>query len=213
MQASSNEVAKPFFRNLVHHLAGRRIVCAGFVSAVAMMAAIPANAQDAGTTASAIAQRWNFTSRRHLKTYGYVWPFAQMQRARFAPVSLYSGIDQFLQRARHASGTGDVVGDLGRPALPSAAESVFAPRLETDNWNEIRDRLAERRPDLPDGWTGETNVISFIKYRLPWLNTPESAVHALPTVTLRAGGGVHFDVMGGVIAGRSGAYGQFVVQF
>ncbi len=72
--------------------------------------------------------------------------------------------------------------------------------------------FAEQRPDLQDGATGESCVVRFINYRLPWLMTPETAVHALPTLSM-GGSAVRFDVMAGAIGGRSAAFGQFVVRF
>jgi len=149
--------------------------------------------------------------------FPFTWPLRYSDRIEPVPTPLFASIGEFLRRTREDK--------HGRNLSSDAAWWSHATRVSywqytgdsrgagSANSEEIRNSLAERRPDLQDGETGEENVIRFIHYRLPWLVTPEAAVHALPTLSLRTGDTLTFELMGGVIGGRSGAYGQLVLRF
>jgi hypothetical protein len=133
----------------------------------------------------------------------YTWPARFLDGVGTPVDPLYARIDEFLRRARADLRGFGPAADISYPArtgVPAAAEKLAS--------------FAEQRPDLQDGATGGSCVVRFINYRLPWLMTPESAVHALPTLSMgAAGAGLHFDVMAGAIGGRSAAFGQFVLRF
>jgi hypothetical protein len=121
-------------------------------------------------------------------------PMALATPSSFSPAPLYAWPERF----------GDGLAGAADPeALRAVAEAVTDTRVAS---------FSEQRPDLQDGATGETCVVRFINYRLPWLVTPESAVHALPTVSM-GGNVLRFEFMAGAIGGRSAAFGQFVMRF
>ncbi|HYA65656.1 MAG TPA: hypothetical protein VEE84_03155 [Burkholderiaceae bacterium] len=147
----------------------------------------------------------------------FTWPRRFNDRLDPGPSPLVASIAEFLRGAR----------DDARARSLTAITSSWSPGNATGNPQytselraadfanpeERRNSFAEQRPDLQDGATGEPNVLRFIHYRLPWLVTPESAVPGLPTLSMRNGDTVSFELMGGAFGGRSGAYGQFVLRF
>lgn len=182
---------------------------------LALAATRPVHAQDA---APALGQRMGLVvpvARGVL--FDSDWPARAADRLARAGVPVFARIGEFLRASRTEGYAWDDAAPVPSPhaAAAGASGASFAAR---DGDGPASDgivrgpSLAEQRPDLQDGETGQSTVIRFISYRLPWLLTPESAVHALPTLTL--GGAIaRFDLMAGAMGGRSGAYGEFVLHF
>jgi len=193
-----------------------RIVALILLLALAcVLASQRGNAQGAATT---VAQRLSLaahTTRAPLLPF--IWPLRFGDRTDPGPVPLYASIGDFLRRTREDARTGSVAGDAAWPtSTVSANYRRYASAKPVENAADSEAKhnsAAELRPDLPEGETGDDNVIRFVHYRLPWLVTPETAIHAMPTVSVRSGETVSFEVTGGVFGGRSGAYGQLVLRF
>lgn len=170
----------------------------------------------AGSTA--VAQRLSLTPKAaRAALLPFTWPMRFVDRMDPGPAPLYASIEDFLRRTRGDARNRSVAGDTAMwPPAANTGHTTYksaTPVAGSAVSDDKRNDLAERRPDLPDGATGEDNAIRFVRYRLPWLVTPESAIHAMPTLSVRSGDAVSFEVMGGVIGGRSGAYGQLVFRF
>ena len=168
--------------------------------------------------AAAVAQRLSLTPHAaRAPLLPFVWPMRFADRKDLGPMPIFASIEDFLRRARDDVRSWSVAGNSAR-WFPSA--KVFHRRDTSASFagdstasEEKHNNVAERRPDLPEGATGDDNVIRLVHYRLPWLVTPDSAIHAMPTLSLRSGDAVRFEVMGGVIGGQSGVYGQLVLRF
>jgi hypothetical protein len=187
---------------MAHRSRLRRLLPAALIALAAAWAALAQPARAAGSGAAAHAHKHAPQSRPPILPY--VWPQRFVDEPGLGGVPVYAGIDEFLRRVRAEERT-----ERGHGLLADANERV---RFEAPASAQRLASFAEQRPDLQDGATGESCVVRFINYRLPWLMTPETAVHALPTLSM-GGAAVRFDVMAGAIGGRSAAFGQFVVRF
>lgn len=189
----------------------------GFVMLLAAAAALPQPPCRAQSLTALVAQRLTLVpAPARTPYYNFAWLLGPGEGSAGASAPGRASIEESLRRMRREPQVAPVV----TPASPEQRATLAREWLDLRGKPEdlatladLRAGFAEQHPDLQDGETGERNAISLIHYRLPWLVTPESADHALPTVTLRASDAVRFDLMGGVIGGRSGAYGQVVLRF
>jgi len=172
----------------------------------------------AQSLAGALAQRLSLAALvTRAPVLPFMWPHRFADRFDPAPTPLFASIGEFLRQAREETRAHGFAADM----------TLWAPGAATNRWRNLaenstrerpveeqrRNSVAEQRPDLQDGATGEGSVVRFIHYRLPWLVTPEAAIPGLPTVSVRTSEAISFELMGGAIGGRSGAYGQMVLRF
>lgn len=177
-----------------------------------------AHRSHAQSGAAAVAQHFSLTPHAtRAPLLPFIWPMRFGDRSDPGPAPLFASIEDFLRRARDDARNWTLTGDVARwlPGTNILHRRQTSATIAGDitSSDEKHNNLAERRPDLPEGATGDDNAIRFVHYRLPWLVTPESAIHAMPTLSVRSGDAVSFEVMGGVIGGQSGVYGQFVLRF
>lgn len=200
------------------HGCGSLVRIVGLILLAGITGVVPAHRSHAQSGATAVAQRLSLTPKAtRAPLLPFTWPLRFGDRTDLGSVPLYASIEDFLRRTRDDARGWSASGDPAKwfPATNTGyrTNKSATPVGDSAASDEKHNSLAERRPDLPEGATGDDNVIRFVHYRLPWLVTPESAIHAMPTVSVRSGESVSFEVMGGVIGGRSGAYGQLVLRF
>jgi len=204
-----------------HHLRGPRLSWMHDLALASLFAFAAAFAMDRChaqiAVSSLLAQRLNLAAPVvRAPIFPFLWPLRFSKSLDYGPTPLYAAIGDFLGRtpdgsARQITGANGMASPATRVMT---SQYLGADRPVDSTETQTRgNSFAEQRPDLQDGATGELSAVRFVRYRLPWLVTPETAVPGLPTLTMRSGDAVSFELMGGTMGGRSGAYGQLVVRF
>ncbi|SPE34559.1 exported hypothetical protein [Burkholderiales bacterium] len=145
---------------------------------------------------------------------GY-WPELIRSTVQDALAPVLSSVNDFLRPARSAEfgwGAPSHVERGSADAVQSWRDPGQAPGDPAANTNT----LLLQRPALSLGYAGAGPGVGLMRFRIPWLVTPESAMRAVPTLSLASLGSLHMDLMAASIGGRSGAsaaYCQLLYRF
>jgi hypothetical protein len=131
------------------------------------------------------------------------WPSRIRDTFQDALAPLYAGVSDLLRPVRGielAWGTPERAQRFG----PDAARAWRDLAQISGYRVSAAGDFAPQHPTVSLGYLGAGTGVSLARYRIAWLITPELTMHAMPTLSLAAGGALRLDLMAGSIGGRSG---------